>query len=196
MVKYSHPPDGRAHFSQDGSHVTQFRSESINLVKGRGHLFEIHAFHLEPFATLQRSEANGKRLYLPFQADGKPDGVSVSVEWDQLAHVGERIEPSAATAGPVALISRPRDGAFFKVALLAPPSTSPLAGGVLLVNVHPLVPPPGINAPTLTFMGGWRPDDSLATGTTASFLSFMYPAGNVNQLAQVLGTADLPVTRT
>lgn len=189
MVKYSHPPDGRAHFSQDGSHITQFRCDSIDLRTGRGRLFEIHAFHLEPFATLQKSEAVAKRLYLPFQAAGKPDGVSLTVEWERLDHVKDRIDPSAAV-GPVALISRERDGARFKAALLAPPASSPLADGVLLVNVHPLNPPAGVTKPTLVFMGGWRPTDSLTSGTTASFLSFMYPADNAERLANTLGRAD------
>ena len=46
LVKYSHPPDGNAHFSQDGSHQTQFRAKSLDLRHDAGHLFEIHAFHL------------------------------------------------------------------------------------------------------------------------------------------------------
>jgi hypothetical protein len=41
LVKYSHHPDGMAHFSQDGYVKTQIRKQSIALTELDGHFFKI-----------------------------------------------------------------------------------------------------------------------------------------------------------
>jgi hypothetical protein len=192
LVKYSHPPDGKAHFSQDGAHRTQFWSQSLNLHRDEGNLFEIHAFYLEPFEQLLKADVTRKgRLLLPFQADGLPNGVTVVAEWRSLQSVRAYAAELGRVIGPVADLPRNRDQALFKAALVAPPAQSPLADHVLLVSVVPAVPPASTVSPALFFMGGWQLHDTFAAGTSASFLSFTYPIENADELARTLGSADL-----
>jgi hypothetical protein len=191
LVKYSHPPDGNAHFSQDGSHKTQFWNQSLDLRNDEGHLFEIHAFHLEPFEYLLKNDVPTKsRLFLPFQIAGLPPGVALACEWRSLNSLEEYAVRIGSTIGPVALVPRRNDMKPYKAALLAPPLASPIKDRVLLVNVHPLASLPNVTSPVLFFMGGWRKQDSLAPGTTASFLAFSYPVGNAEEMAQTLGKSD------
>jgi hypothetical protein len=193
LVKYSHPPDGNAHFSQDGSHQTKFWNKSLDLRSDEGHLFEIHAFHLEPFEFLEKDEVPKRgRLYLPFLAGGLPRGVTVTVELRSLSSLPASTRDPR-PFGPVGHFIRRRDGKSFRAALLAPPAQSPLRNKVLLINVHPLEPPASVTTPMLLFMGGWERNVSFAPGAAPSFLSFTYPAlGDPTKVLERLGSADLP----
>jgi hypothetical protein len=42
LVKYSHHPDGRAHFSQDGKILTAIKRQSIALDRQNGHMFTLY----------------------------------------------------------------------------------------------------------------------------------------------------------
>src|SRR5690606_30533405 len=74
LVKYSHPLDGNAHFSQDGKILTQVWRKSFPLTQ-EGRVFELTASFPLQFKTVRRRTAKAKRLYVPFVFT---DGVSQS----------------------------------------------------------------------------------------------------------------------
>jgi hypothetical protein len=49
LVKYSHHPDGRAHFSQTGKIITAVKRQSIPLDAQNGHIFTLHIQGLAAF---------------------------------------------------------------------------------------------------------------------------------------------------
>jgi hypothetical protein len=78
LVKYSHHPDGRVHFSQDGKVLTQIKRQGVALEKQTGHLFSVMIQGVEGFdkAVLMKDKAppSPKRTTLNFQLDPlKPD---------------------------------------------------------------------------------------------------------------------------
>jgi hypothetical protein len=50
LVKYSHHPDGRAHFSQDGRVRTEIKRQSVPLDRQHSHMFTIQVEGLKSFA--------------------------------------------------------------------------------------------------------------------------------------------------
>lgn len=55
-VKYSHHPDGRVHFSQDGKIRTVIQKKSIPLSEAEGHLFTVQLQGLKDFGELSAKE--------------------------------------------------------------------------------------------------------------------------------------------
>jgi hypothetical protein len=66
-VKYSHPPDGNAHFSQDGKILSTVRKPSLPLAGSGGHIFELHAYDISQFKQLRGGQEKPGRLYLPLR---------------------------------------------------------------------------------------------------------------------------------
>jgi len=61
-VKYSHHPDGQAHFSQDGKVFTRIRRKAVPLTAAQGHLFTVMVQGLHLFEDLTQSDvASTKR---------------------------------------------------------------------------------------------------------------------------------------
>lgn len=191
LLKYSHPPDGRAHLSQDTKATTTFWSQSIRLDRDEGHLFEIHAHNLEPFEAFETSKPDKDRLYLPFQAARPTSAVSLVVEWRSKQKLQEWAEAANARLDLISELPRQRDGRLFKAAILGQPAGFPLRQSVLLVNVHPLDAIPSIAEPMLFLMGGWSPDfRNPHPGATTTLLAFQYPASNPDELRRRVGSID------
>jgi hypothetical protein len=55
LVKYSHHPDGRAHFSQDGRVRTDVKKQAVPLDEIEGHLFSLHIQGIHGFEPAQES---------------------------------------------------------------------------------------------------------------------------------------------
>jgi hypothetical protein len=69
-VKYSHHPDGRAHFSQDGRVRTEIRRQSVALDEQWGHIFTVLVQGIEGFDAAHAVKDTGsssKRTALTFQ---------------------------------------------------------------------------------------------------------------------------------
>jgi hypothetical protein len=72
LVKYSHHPDGKAHFSQDGKVRTEISRQSLPLAQAKGHLFTLHAQGLLQFAkepTSTNANPSPSRTLLTFSFD-------------------------------------------------------------------------------------------------------------------------------
>jgi hypothetical protein len=189
IVKYNHPPDGRAHFSQDGRHVTQFWSDAIDLRTDQGHLFELHAFDLTHFSILERLRS--RRLYLPFYTRALPDAVTVAVEWRTKGSLSALARERGTIIGPIAEIPRRHDGRLFRAALVGQPQGFPLQDHVLTINVGPREGIPSTSDPALIVFGGWqRSTGTIQGGDTVTLLAFHYPVGDFDQSSKRIGSSD------
>ena len=72
-VKYSHHPDGEAHFSLDGKVFTRIRKKAVPLTAAAGHLFTVMVQGLDRFEDLnQKDVATSKRGIVPMPVHEGP----------------------------------------------------------------------------------------------------------------------------
>ena len=62
LVKYSHHPDGRAHFSQDGRVRTKVKKKAIALFKAEGHIFTAQLQGMNDFVATNSKKDVGSTL--------------------------------------------------------------------------------------------------------------------------------------
>src|SRR6202521_319975 len=76
-VKYSHHPDGRAHFSQDGKIFTAIKRQSISLDTQNGHMFSLYIQGLHALEVAKTAkDAEGisvNRSVIDFQIEPTPE---------------------------------------------------------------------------------------------------------------------------
>jgi len=171
-VKYSHPADGRAHFSQDGRIRTVVRNQAKDLSDQSGfvHLFSIDVQGLNQFAELSSatyySDRYGRCLF-EMNADEPPDAIHIVGRW------GWPDKPVHTLRNPVKLRG-PQGDPSEHIALAAPP-TSPIAGALMLIDLVPRQPLPDSPDHLLIFSGGF--EEGLGDSTVeSSFLMMKYPA--------------------
>ena len=187
LVKYSHPPDGRAHFSQDGQVISKVARQSFPLDRGQGHLFEISAFNPTRFQAFDPAKARRERLYAPFYFPGGiPSAIGVVGMWWPFGRLASIRPPDRDQFGPLERLVNRRTGKSFAAFFLAPPSPEPPTH-VMLVNLGPIQLPPGISEPMLAFMGGWD-EDVERKAVPGGFLSFMYPISDPEELEARIGS--------
>lgn len=187
-VKYSHPPDGNAHFSQDGKVLSEVRKESLRLDSDSGHLFELHAFGLAGFTELAPGKERAGRLYLPFGVKEPVGGVAVVGEWLRRSRLVQLAEQRGEPLGPLADIPRRRDGELFRACLIGRPNVKGEQEYLLGLSVTPLAQLPSLSEPVLLFLGGW--DRKASPNGATEFLAFTYPCENIEEFARRLGTID------
>ncbi|MDB4914685.1 MAG: hypothetical protein JWM95_2329 [Gemmatimonadetes bacterium] len=193
LVKYSHPLDGNAHFSQDGKVHTQIRRQSFRLDSAGGHLFEFHLFGLSSFAAIVPGEERKKRVYLPFATLGAAHAATVVGEWIPKARLREWAQEAGGTLGPIGHLPYDRAGKPYLACLLGHPNPDLDRYGLLSISVNPVVPPASISQPQLLMLGGWDAGSLKAgPGDSVRFLAFMYPAGNIDAMRRRLGSIDYP----
>lgn len=186
LVKYHHPPDGNAHFSQDDKIVSTIRRKSFPLTNP-GLLWELHAFGLYGFEAASKQRVRKDRAYIPAVfTDGLPDRLVLSGDWRLRATVEETL-----IDGPGPTVTIPgRRNASIKATLLGPPAGFSLDSYVLALNMG--IPPPveSVDRPTMIFMGGWDSPAAANTNPGTGCLSFMYPVLDAEELAARIGTVD------
>lgn len=190
-VKYSHPIDGSAHFSQDGKVFTRVRRQSLRLDAQHGHLFEFHLYGLDAFDTIEPGQEKRARLYLPFTTTEPVEAVCVSASWvskDWLRGIAQRRgEPIQ----PVSVLPRKRDGAPYVAYLIGHPYEELQSHSLLAVNLHPVRVPRGLNGSMFIMMGGWDPQhDLVKPGDRMGLLAMSYPCENIEELKGRLGSID------
>jgi len=191
LVKYSHPPDGRAHFSQDGRIVSAVRRQSIPLSEV-GHLFEVHAYDPSAFRELKPGEEKKGRLYAPFVfVDGLPSGLTVAAEWRTRAEVHQVLAGAPLPVGPVVVLPRRWDRQPFQAMLLGQPPGFPLQEHFLTLNVGATRALPSVRGPIMIFMGGWSPGPRrVVAGSRSGCLAFLYPDSTPEDVRRRLGSVD------
>jgi len=81
LIKYSHPYDGKAHFSGDGKILSKIRNQSKSLNQSHGHLFTIQVQGLNGFKLRKEKILTTKRTDLDFQFTDEVNGALKFVGW-------------------------------------------------------------------------------------------------------------------
>lgn len=175
-VKYSHPIDGRAHFSQDSQIVTTIRNQAQPLDQSVGHLFSIDVSGISSFR-----ECNDKvspliaSTQFSFNTEYPPDPLHCAGFWFKL----EEGSPEGMTNPVIVdLANGQRQGIA-----IAPPKNSSLHGWVLVI--FPRNGPEELAAESgkfrLVFVGGFA-TNLHDIKEPSSFLTMQYPADDISIL--------------
>lgn len=191
LVKYSHHPDGSAHFSQDGKVRTEIKRQSSALDEQWGHIFSVAIQGPQGFARADDGKSVGspeKRTTLTFQVEGATETASIKFvgRWFDIFKLplGGQIQR---VVGPV-LPSQDAGGKQQSGLLVASPYKD--ARHVLLITceaIPRLSPEPEL----MLFYGGFDAREIMDDTTKeAGFLAFLYPASNAEDLKKAIGTID------
>ncbi len=188
-VKYSHHPDGRAHFSQDGKVLTEIRRQAVALDRQCGHIFSVLIQGLKGFDKADDKKDFGsstRRTAITFQVPCplEPGAIKLVGYWYNVSSLplGIKLLPSIGPKFP-AEDSRQQNGF-----LVASPYNNP--EHVLLIKSYP-IPRLGEQRELLCFYGGFDPRELFDDLTKeAGFLAFSYPASDVENLKKRIGTID------
>lgn len=191
LVKYSHHPDGRAHFSQDGKVFTRVRRQSVPLDAIEGHCFTVQVEGLDSFASLPAAQydvwPSERRTTLNFDFTEAPAAVKV---------IGRLYSANRLRGGPRVMTEDER-GDKCPAFLVAPPLERPRADGIAMLTCHPIPSMGADTGTTLTFIGGF---DDVATihdhSRPTSMLALAYPAEDADDLRNRIGSIDLPPSGT
>jgi len=191
LVKYSHHPDGRAHFSQDGKVRTEIRRQSVALDKQWGHIFTVLIQGLEGFDeadAIKDAGSSPRRTALTFQLGEKsgPETIKLIGRWFDVSALllGGQKQP---TIGPM-LAAQDPEGKQQNGFLVASPYDN--VRHVLFITCQP-IPRVSPESELLLFYGGFAaPAIMNDTAQEAGFLAFMYPAANADELKKTIGTID------
>jgi hypothetical protein len=198
LVKYSHHPDGEAHFSQHGKVFTAIRRRSVPLNEQDGHLFTIFIQGLrayESVGTTKERKTSNKRTTLTFEVrDRFPKAIRIIGRWYWIEDL--HVDPRPPTFGPQ-VDAVEADGIGHKAFIVGNPHDKK---HVLVLTCIPQ-PPIGPDRELMMFLGGFDPPSTIANPRKpTSFLSFLYPPDNFEDLKQRLGCIDyapvLPVLRS
>ena len=199
LVKYSHHPDGRAHFSQDGRVRSTVRKQSVPLTEIDEHLFTIKLQGLDEFEIVKPNVTKNrstKRKTVNLRFDNiQPEAFKILGWWSSRANLVGRIKISANNF-IYECMSRDGKHRSFGV-LLANPYEIDNEEFFLMLNFVPIPKFDEHRISSLNFLGGFDlPEiiDDLSKETT--FLSFTYPVTDIDELAKKIGTIDFRKDRS
>lgn len=178
-IKYSHPIDGRAHFSQDDQILTTIRNQAVPLDRSVGHLFSIDIAGISLFRKCSNRVTPGTAaIQFAYNGEQAPDPLHCAGFWFKL----EEGNPEGMT-NPVIVDfeSGPQRGVA-----IAPPGNSPLRGWVLVIFPRNAAERLAVDPSEfrLIFVGGFAAD-LHDTDVSSSFLAMQYPAEDISALRLV-----------
>ncbi len=192
LVKYSHHPTGRAHFSQDGKVLSEIRRESVPLNKAEGHIFTTMFQGLNCFESadpVKDTGYNNKRTTLNFSFEGiEPEAIKMVGRWYRLTNLAKRVQGSV--SGSLVPCQTP-DGKKYWAFLLGHPYEVENKDYVLMLTCEAVPKLDKDEESALTFIGGFdHPEIVNDTNVDTTFLAFSYPIQNREELEQKLGSID------
>ncbi len=196
LIKYSHHPDGRVHFSQDRKVKTEIKRQANLPLNGpTGRLFDLNVFRpAAGFLPLDQSRMKRGRPHLVFDyKDDVPSAIRIRGSWRKKTDVANWSRPPEAPLGPSAKVESVVDGTRSTAFFLGQPEGYPLQDHVLVVMCNRIVLPTGVEEPTLLFFGGSDANEVLRPGDAAppsEFLAAMYPVHDRDELERLVGTID------
>lgn len=187
LVKYSHHPNGRAHFSQTGKILTAVKRQSIALDTQHGHLFSLL---IQGLSALNVADAvkdagiSSKRGVIDFQI-APSDAIKFVGRWFDISKM--RFSNPTPTIGPKLVMVAP-NGVQRNACLLASPHAN--ARHVLALSCE-AIPKLGPGPEIFVFYGGFDPAETMTDPTKeAGFLAFLYPVPEADKLKERLGSVD------
>jgi hypothetical protein len=194
LVKYSHHPDGRAHFSQDGKVFTAIKKQSVPIKEIQGHVFTVQLQGLASFEQLNPSEYNlpptPKRTILNFSfGDKEPESVKIVGRWYSQAVLLSNMK--SGVIGPVMTAINPQ-GKSYSAFLCSAPEGHAGEGRILVITCEGIPKLSKDEETTLTFIGGFdQPTIVNDLSKTTTFLALAYPVENADELTERVGSIDL-----
>jgi len=191
LVKYSHHPDGRAHFSQHGKIRTQIGRQAIPLDRQCGHIFSVLIQGIEGLdrANAAKDLVNSpKRTLITFRVTGslEQEAIKFVGRWysSSSLRLSDNLQPDV---GPLVTAQLP-NGRQQEGFLIASPYSN--TQQVLFVTCETM--PRFASEPhLLVFYGGFdHPQVMTNTQKDAGFLSFIYPASDFDALNNAIGSVD------
>lgn len=205
LVKYNHPADGRAHFSQDRK-IESFFTHATPLRDVRGHLFTVQFWGVDGFALAGNKEAkqpNQDRATVGFDlgADVSPEklvGRIAALCFPRRMLASTRL--SNALVDPLKPFPLATDdGEMLPTLVLAPPSPRPADDLLVLLTYHAMPPREEPGSPKMLFLGGFNaPGDPTSPDATADFLALKYAERDdgFDEMVRTMGTVDFQRTPT
>jgi hypothetical protein len=188
-IKYSHHPDGRAHFSQDGKIFTAIKRQSLPLESHHGHLFTLsiqgpHALE----AASESRDADGiaaQRSVISFRLEQTPDAIKFVGRWLDINRM--RVSEPDAIVGPRHAMLDP-DGVRTDAILIANPNAS--AKHVLAISCV-AIPMLSSESEIFLFHGAFDSPETMTDPTKgAGFLAFLYPISEATKVRERVGSVD------
>lgn len=188
LVKYSHHTDGEAHFSQDGKVKTEIRRQSVPLTEQQGHIFTVIFQGLRAFESVSAAKEtamSAKRTTLTLAIkDRFPKAVRIVGRWYWIEDLP--IEPRPPVIGPQLQAVDP-DGNEYKAIIIGSPHDKKHVLVLTCIPQHSVSPVHDL----MMFMGGFDPSSRITNSKRpTSYLSFLYPADDYEELKQRLGSID------
>jgi hypothetical protein len=193
LVKYSHHPDGRAHFSQDRKVFTHVSRRAVPLDEVGGHLFTAHVTGFEQFEPLSAIDAakspatNRTVLNFAFGLE-RPPGIKIVGRLHTAESLRiDRIPPQE--PGPIWTVDAA--GGHRQVFLVAPPVGRIGSQRIIMLSAEPWLGSDSPDRPHLSFIGGFdRPAVVLDRSQRSELLALAYPLDDADELRRQLGSID------
>jgi len=187
-VKYSHHPDGRAHFSQDGKIFTAIKRQSVALATQRGHIFSLIIKGLDGLDAADEVKdapaLTTKRSVIQFEP-GPCETVKFVGRW--LDPNEMRFFEPTTEIGPIIPTTDPQGVVRFGF-LLANPYAN--AKHVLLVT-YDVLKDFGTDPEVFLFHAGFDPIERMTdVNQEAGFLIFKYPIPEPDKAKERIGSVD------
>ncbi|MFA5877651.1 MAG: hypothetical protein WC880_04835 [Candidatus Paceibacterota bacterium] len=174
-VKYSHHPDGEAHFSQDGRVMTVIRKKSLRLDKIEGHMFSVQLQGISNFDSIDVRQVDAKRLNTIKTFERGlliPRALEITGKWYTL-------EGLVALRGGETLIP------------IAPPIGNPLDDHVLLLACGENSILTKQDDTVLIFIAGFDSAQAIFDpDVETTLLAFVYPNPLFDKMKEMIGSAD------
>jgi hypothetical protein len=188
-VKYTHHPNGEAHFSQDGKILTQVQKRANSLPDYGGHLFTVQLQGLHHFAQIaQRDVQRSDRMYLSLRYAAELTSLKIVARLNSLAQFRPSLPTSNSNPSPWFRLQA-KNRVLPAVLLSTGLQPEPQLLSLSFEEVSPVSPG---KESILTFTGGFdRPAIALDHSQDTTFLMLISPAGDdLSQVIKKFGTVD------
>ncbi|HEY0562963.1 MAG TPA: hypothetical protein VGD04_06525 [Methylophilus sp.] len=194
-VKYTHHPDGEAHFSLDGKVFTRIRRKAVPLTAAEGHIFTVMVQGLNLFEDINKKDvATPKRgiASMPVR-EGHIEALKFVGHLYSATHFAEKLSLPQMDS-PFIPLKTP-DGRVIVGVVLATRLKQTNLQYLLVVSVEPIDTIAKYTDLYVSLMGGFDPPDvAFDHNRSMSFLIMMYPeVRDSEELRDSVGSIDLVV---
>src|SRR5260221_11631154 len=173
-VKYSHHPDGRAHFSQDGKIFTAIKRQSIPLDTQNGHMLTLYIQGLNALDCAKTAkDAEGislNRSVIDFQIEPTAEAIKFVGRWLDVNKI--RVSKPNATVGPNNTMVDPDAGRSHAILVASPRADARHVLAIACVAIPRLGP----DVEMFLFHGGfYAPATKTRPPKEGWVLAFFYP---------------------
>ena len=193
LVKYSHHPSGRAHFSQDGKVFTAIKKQSVPINEVEGHEFTIQLQGLGSFQKLEPENEiappSAKRTTLKFSfGNEEPEAVKFVGFWYSQQAISKLL--TSGVVGKMMILNAP-NGKVYRAFICSSPPGHAGDERILALSCEGIPRLDKDEETALTFIGGFDRREIVNNLTaTTSFLALSYPVANPDELITKIGSID------